>query len=371
MRQVSREGIELIKRFEGLELQAYQDVAGIWTIGYGHTGPEVGPGMVITEGQAEQLLIEDLERFERGVSSAVQAPITQTQFDALVSLAYNIGVAGFSRSTAVKRLNKGDFEGAAEAITWWNKATINGRKQPVAGLTRRRAAEAALFLQDFDDGIPGGSAGMRIEEASPRRKNPMNSRTVGGATTAGAGGAVAAGAAAMNGRDGNEGEAGEAGGPVVVKGDVDTPDAAPALDGETETADTETADAKTGTTADTGTQTADSGEDVPGTGGCFDRESGEYLTPPEAEAGRPLSPGGPIEADADPDALEEVDPPYCDDLYAEAGETEAIVVQNDPAPQPTERDVGDAVGIGAGALAVLAAIYTIAARIDDWVKFRR
>ena len=367
MRQVSREGIELIKQFEGLELQAYQDVAGIWTIGYGHTGPEVGPGMVITEGQAEQLLIEDLERFERGVSSAVQTPISQAQFDALVSLAYNIGVAGFSRSTAVKRLNKGDFEGAAEAITWWNKATINGRKQPVAGLTRRRAAEAALFLQDFDDGIPGGSAGMRIEEASPRRKNPMNSRTVGGATTAGAGGAVAAGAAAMNGRDGNEGEAtGETGGPVVVEGDVDTPDAAPAPDGETETAGADTDGA-----ADTGTQTADSGEAVPGTGGCFDRESGEYLTPPEAEAGRPLSPGGPIEADADPDALEEVDPPYCDDLYAEAEETEAVVVQNEPAPLPTDRDTTDAVGIGAGALAVLAAIYTIAARIDDWVKFRR
>ena len=355
MRQVSREGIELIKRFEGLELQSYQDVAGIWTIGYGHTGPEVGPGMVITEAQAEALLIEDLERFERGVSSAVQVRITQTQFDALVSLAYNIGVAGFSRSTAVKRLNKGDFEGAAEAITWWNKATINGRKQPVLGLTRRRAAEAALFLQDVDEGVHGGHAGLKIEEASPRRKNPMNSRTVGGATTAGAGGAVAAGAAAVNGRDGTADAGGESGledgGPVIVDGDVDQ-DGAPDIETDAE--------------AD-GTQTADGAGTASGTGGCFDRESGEYLTPPEAEAGRPLSPGGPIEADAAPEALEEVDPPYCDELEG----TEAVVVQNEPTPEPTDRDVTDAVGIGAGALAVLAAIYTIAARIDDWRKFRR
>ena len=359
MRQVSREGIELIKRFEGLELQSYQDVAGIWTVGYGHTGPEVGPGMVITEGQAEALLIEDLERFERGVSSAVTAPITQTQFDALVSLAYNIGVSGFSRSTAVKRLNKGDVEGAAEAITWWNKATINGRKQPVLGLTRRRAAEAALFLQDTGEGVQGGHTGLRIEEASPRRKNPMNSRTVGGATTAGAGGAVAAGAAAVNGRDGTDGGDDAAEGPTIVEGDVDAPGEAPV--GEGGEGGAEVADASE---ASPGTQ---GGGATEGTGGCFDRDSGEYLTPPEAEAGRPLSPGGPIEADAAPEALEEVDPPYCDELEG----TAAVVVQNEPATEPTDRDVTDAVGIGAGALAVLAALYTIAARIDDWAKFRR
>ena len=365
MRQVSREGIELIKRFEGLELQSYQDVAGIWTVGYGHTGPEVGPGMVITEAQAEALLIEDLERFERGVSSAVDVNVTQTQFDALVSLAYNIGVGAFSRSTAVKRLNKGDFEGAAEAITWWNKATINGRKTPVTGLTRRRAAEAALFLQDVDEGVHQGHAGLKIEESSPRRKNPMNSRTVGGATTAGAGGAVAAGAAMRDGDGGGGGgegaaddaaaggaASGDASGPVIVDGDVDAPDAGGSpSDGE------QTADSESGTSSGAPS----------GTGGCFDRESGEYLTPPEAAAGEPLSPGGPIEADAAPEALEEVDPPYCDELEG----TEAVVVQNDPAPDPTPRDVNDAVGIGAGALAVLAAIYTIAARLDDWVKFRR
>ena len=355
MRQVSQEGIELIKRFEGLELQAYQDVAGIWTIGYGHTGPEVGPGMSITPQQAEQLLIEDLERFEPGVSEGLKVNVTQSQFDALVSLSYNIGVSAFQRSTALKRINKGDFEGAAEAITWWNKATINGRKQPVLGLTRRRSAEAALFLQDVhDDSLHHSTNGVEIIEASPRRSNPMNSRTVGGATTAGAGGAVAAGAAAMNGRDGSDdgaegqanGESGEGGDVIVVEGDVDQ-----------DTPGEQTADASDG----------GGGAAPAGTGGCYDRETGEYLTPPEAEAGEPLSEGGPIEADAAPEALEEVDPPYCDELEGTTG----VVVQNEPEPQPTERDAADAVGIGAGALAVLAAIYTIAARIDDWVKFRR
>lgn len=338
MRQVSQEGIELIKRFEGLETQSYRDVAGIWTIGYGHTGPEVGPGMRISEAEAEDLLQRDLQRFEDGVADAVSVPITQSQFDALVSLSYNIGVSAFRRSTALKRLNKSDFEGAAEAITWWNKATINGRKQPVLGLTRRRAAESALFLQDVRDGEVRVASGS-VEENSPRRRNPMNSRTVGGATTAGTAGAVGAGSVIVGDRAPGVEDAGETPDDVVVR------DAG--SDGDTQIAD---ADAEAGT------------------GGCFDRDSGEYLTPPEAKAGEPLSPGGPIEADAAEVALEAVDPPYCDEVQlAEA--TEAI--EEAAPPPPNERETADAVGIGAGALAVLAAIYTVGARLDDWWNYRR
>ena len=337
MRQVSQEGIALIKRFEGLETQSYRDVAGIWTIGYGHTGPEVGPGMRISEAQAEDLLQRDLQRFEDGVAEAVTAPITQSQFDALVSLSYNIGVRAFQRSTALKRLNKGDFEGAAEAITWWNKATVNGVKRPVLGLTRRRAAEAALFLQDVhDDEVRGG--GVVVEENSPRRRNPMNSRTVGGATTAGTAGAVGAGSVIMGERA-----------PGVEDGE--TPDDVVVRDvGE----EAQVADADAGT------------------GGCLDPESGEYLTPPEAAAGEPLSPGGPIDADAADAALIVVDPPLCDDVQvADASEQTGEVVQ-EASPPPNERgDTADAVGIGAGALAVLAAIYTIGARLDDWWNYRR
>lgn len=341
MRQVSQQGIELIKRFEGLETQSYRDVAGIWTIGYGHTGPEVGPGMSISEAEAEDLLQRDLERFEDGVASAVRVSISQSQFDALVSLSYNIGVSAFRGSTALKRLNKGDMEGAAEAITWWNKATINGTKRPVLGLTRRRAAESALFLQDVhDDNVRGG--GMIVEENSPRRRNPMNSRTVGGATTAGAAGAAGAGSIVLGERAPGV-EDGEIPDDVVVRdyGDLDAP-AAPS-------------DASAAN----------------GTGGCIDPDTGEYLIPSEAQAGEPLSPGGPIDADAAGPALLQVDPPYCDEIeLSDAGQQTGTVVQADP-PPPSERDTADAVGIGAGALAVLAALYTIGARVDDWLKFRR
>ena len=334
MRQVSQEGIALIKRFEGLETQSYRDVAGVWTIGYGHTGPEVGPGMRISEAQAEDLLQRDLQRFEDGVADAVSVPITQSQFDALVSLSCNIGVSAFRRSTALKRLNKSDFEGTADAITWWNKATINGRKQPVLGLTRRRAAEAALCLQDVRDGEVR-VAGSSVEENSPRRRNPMNSRTVGGATTAGTAGAVGAGSVIVGDRAPGV-QDGEVGDDVVVR------------DAGTDEGDTQLAEGSTG--------------------GCFDADSGEYLTPPEAEAGAPLSPDGPIDADAAPAALEAVDPPACDEVQlAEATET-----TEEPAPPPpNERETADAVGIGAGALAVLAAIYTVGARLDDWWHYRR
>ena len=147
--KISQVGVDLIKHFEGLELEAYQDVAGVWTIGYGYTGPEIKAGMSITEHEAEALFREDLMRFEQGVSDLVIGDISQNQFDALISLSYNIGLNAFKNSTALKRLNAGDVEGAAEAITWWNKATVNGVKREVLGLTRRRAAESALFLKDL------------------------------------------------------------------------------------------------------------------------------------------------------------------------------------------------------------------------------
>ena len=150
---ISDEGLSLIKRFEGLELEAYQDVAGVWTIGYGHTGDDARLGARITEARAEDLLREDVARFERALANALPPDTTQEQFDALVSLAYNIGAAAFLGSTAFRRHLAGDWPGAAEAMAWWNKATINGRKVPVRGLTRRRAAEAALYLSGAPEGV--------------------------------------------------------------------------------------------------------------------------------------------------------------------------------------------------------------------------
>ncbi len=164
-------GIDLIKRWEGLELTAYQDIAGVWTIGYGHTA-SAEPGLVWTEQVAEAALARDLESREDAVARLVTAPLTQNRFDALVSLIYNIGVTAFQNSTVRKRINNGDSDFAvAEAWGWFNKATVGGKLQRVEGLARRRAAEIAVFLTpddntSFDDAPdtgavaePGKSAG--------------------------------------------------------------------------------------------------------------------------------------------------------------------------------------------------------------------
>ncbi len=195
--RISERGINLIKSFEGLELEAYQDIAGVWTIGYGHTGPDVKPGMRISEREAEALLRKDLKPREDAVERLVTVPLNQNEFDALVSFVYNVGVEAFRRSTALKRLNRGDRLGAADALTWWNKATVGGVLREVLGLTRRRAAEKALFLTPANppivrepEEIEENTRITPVEDA-PRRGSVAESRTVQGATVAGAAGAAA------------------------------------------------------------------------------------------------------------------------------------------------------------------------------------
>ncbi len=139
--EISSEGIKLIKGFEGLRLNAYRDAVGVLTIGYGHT-KNVEEGQQITEEEAEALLKSDLEIFEDSVLDAVNVPITQHQFDALVSFTYNLGARNFRNSTLLKKLNAEDYEGAANEFLRWNRA--GGRV--LNGLTRRRAAERDLFL---------------------------------------------------------------------------------------------------------------------------------------------------------------------------------------------------------------------------------
>jgi lysozyme len=141
MKNISKKGIDLIKEFEGEELTAYLCPAGVWTIGVGHTGDDVKSGLTISAAQSEALLRKDLTRFEKGVSRLVKVPLTQHQFDALVSFAFNLGLGALGRSTLLRLLNAGDYEGAADQFKRWNKA--GGRV--LAGLVRRRAAEAALF----------------------------------------------------------------------------------------------------------------------------------------------------------------------------------------------------------------------------------
>src|SRR5688572_27511716 len=139
--ETSQRGVDLIKSFEGLRLRAYRDAVGILTIGYGHTGRDVTEGLAIGQAWAEELLRGDLMRFEDGVRKHAGAA-TQNQFDAMVSLAFNVGVTAFANSTLVHRHRAGDHRAAADEFLRWNRA--GGR--PLPGLTRRRHAERRLYL---------------------------------------------------------------------------------------------------------------------------------------------------------------------------------------------------------------------------------
>ncbi|MEO0397399.1 MAG: glycoside hydrolase family protein [Cyanobacteria bacterium P01_A01_bin.137] len=139
---MNQEGFKLLTTFEGLELEAYDDGGGVWTIGYGHT-KGVFEGMTITQTQADQFLRDDLEIFESYVNDVVNVSLNDDQFSALVCFCFNVGQgsAGFGGSTLLKLLNQSDYTGAAEQFTRWNK--VNGKAW--LGLTRRRLAEQALF----------------------------------------------------------------------------------------------------------------------------------------------------------------------------------------------------------------------------------
>lgn len=166
-RRINAAGLALVREFEGLRLEAYQDQAGVWTIGYGHVGPEVVPGMVCTREQAEAWLVEDLREAEADVLRVLKRPATDNEFSAMVSLAYNIGGSAFSRSTVLKRFNAGDIRGAAEAFSLWRKVTVGGRKVDSPGLIRRRAAEAALFLTPDVPVPPHKPVATEVAECAP------------------------------------------------------------------------------------------------------------------------------------------------------------------------------------------------------------
>lgn len=138
--KTGKKGIELIKSFEGCRLAAYKCPAGVLTIGYGHTSG-VKSGQKITQAQAETLLKTDLAKYENAVNECVTAMLNQNQFDALVSFAYNCGAGALKSSTLLKKLNAGDYSGAAAEFVKWNKAS----GKVLAGLTKRRTAERALF----------------------------------------------------------------------------------------------------------------------------------------------------------------------------------------------------------------------------------
>ena len=140
----SKNGLHLTENFEGLRLTAYPDPAthgDPWTIGYGHTGAEVHQGMIITQEQAEEFLMQDFQKAVQTVNLKVHTDLTQNEFDALVDFVFNCGAGNFAGSTLLRKINAGDMEGAALEFQKWDKAAGH----VMAGLVRRRQAETDLF----------------------------------------------------------------------------------------------------------------------------------------------------------------------------------------------------------------------------------
>ena len=137
---ISQEGISLIKKFEGCELEAYQCAAGVWTIGYGST-KDVKEGDTLTQKEADNLLLHEMQEYEGYIKELVKVPLKQNQFDALVSWVFNHGPANLKASTMLKFLNAGDYHLIPSQIKRWNKAS----GKVLEGLIRRREAEALMF----------------------------------------------------------------------------------------------------------------------------------------------------------------------------------------------------------------------------------
>jgi lysozyme len=145
---ISATGLNALMAHEGVRLRAYQDEAGVWTICYGHT-KGVYAGMVATQAQCEDFLRADIKWAEYAVNSLVVVPLTQNQFDALVSFVFNVGYANFKDSTLLKRLNAGDYAAAAQEFPKWSmlRDKKTGKKRLSQGLLRRRMDEQTLFLK--------------------------------------------------------------------------------------------------------------------------------------------------------------------------------------------------------------------------------
>ncbi|MGZ3757230.1 MAG: lysozyme [Mucilaginibacter sp.] len=150
--QLSNNGIRIIKNFEGLSLNAYRDSAGVWTIGYAstryHDGKAIKPGDKLASlAQADALFTNTLSPYEQAVNNLVKVPLTQQQFDALVSFTYNEGTGALEDSTLLRKLNEQDYGAAADQLLVWNKITDpTGKKVVLDILVKRRKQERELFL---------------------------------------------------------------------------------------------------------------------------------------------------------------------------------------------------------------------------------
>jgi lysozyme len=141
--KMSESGLAFLRECEGFRARAYQDPAGVWTIGYGDT-LDVRPGMVITPGEGEARLAKRIPQFEAFVDGLVQVPLNQGQYDALVDFTYNLGPAALQGSTLLRKLNAGDYAGAAAEFSKW----CHAGRAVLPGLVIRRARERAMFEGD-------------------------------------------------------------------------------------------------------------------------------------------------------------------------------------------------------------------------------
>lgn len=164
---ITYEAVLEISRSEGCRLKAYRCPAGVPTLARGRTRG-VKMGDTCTQAQADVWFVEDLTEFTDGVRRVLKRDASENELGALVSFAYNIGLAGFNGSTVLKRHNEGDRQSAARAFALWNKARINGVLQVVDGLTSRRAREAALYLSDDSQPMP-----QEVAPESSLKKSPI------------------------------------------------------------------------------------------------------------------------------------------------------------------------------------------------------
>lgn len=191
MRTINAEGLAHIRQWEGLRLEAYRDVAGIWTIGYGHTAaagpPAPSSGMRISEAEAVAILQRDLRQFEAAVETKVKVPLNDNQFAALVSFCFNVGAGAFGKSTLLKKLNAGNYDAVPGELAKWVKA---GGKT-VKGLVHRRAAEAGLWAK-------GSFVSSNTVDAKPAAPPTLTPENIAAGTSVLTGvGAVASGSGPM------------------------------------------------------------------------------------------------------------------------------------------------------------------------------
>jgi lysozyme len=187
---VSEDGLNLVKKFEGLhkvtkegDVRAYRCPAGKWTIGYGHTRG-VKSGMRVSVPKCTEMLIADLHEAGNVVRRYVNVPLSQNQYDALVSFVFNLGEGNFKSSTLLKRLNQGKYDEVPAQIIRWNKARVDGVLTELRGLTRRRTAEAAMFAMDATLADDGGD--LMVQKPAQEATKPLiKSKTMAGAGVAG------------------------------------------------------------------------------------------------------------------------------------------------------------------------------------------